>query len=133
MKRKGASIIFINDRNQVLLFLRDDKPEIPYPNMWDVPGGHVEKDETPRECIIREMKEEIDIELKQFQFFKSYDFPDREEHMFWKKENLSINTIHLTEGQCMKWFTRQDARQTELACGFNQIVEEFFMYFLNRL
>jgi hypothetical protein len=35
-KRKGTSIIFVNDKKQVLLLLRDDKPGIPYPNMWDV-------------------------------------------------------------------------------------------------
>ncbi|GMQ79629.1 MAG: hypothetical protein BMS9Abin03_055 [Thermodesulfobacteriota bacterium] len=43
MKRKGTSIIFVNDKKQVLLLLRDDKPGIPYPNMWDVPGGHVDE------------------------------------------------------------------------------------------
>jgi hypothetical protein len=36
MKRKGTSIIFVNDQKQILLLLRDDKPGIPYPNMWDV-------------------------------------------------------------------------------------------------
>jgi 8-oxo-dGTP diphosphatase len=59
MKRLGVSIIFVNDENKVLLFLRDDKPDLPYRNMWDVPGGHVEPDETPEECIVREMKEEM--------------------------------------------------------------------------
>jgi len=37
MKRKGTSIIFVNDKKQILLLLRDDMPGIPYPtNMWDV-------------------------------------------------------------------------------------------------
>ena len=30
------------------------------------------------------------------------------------------------EGQRLKWFTRQEAAETELAYGFNEIVEEFF-------
>ncbi len=47
MKRSGASIIFTNRRDEVLLLLRDDKPDIPYPNMWDLPGGHVDNGETP--------------------------------------------------------------------------------------
>lgn len=126
MKRKGASMIFINDHDRVLLFLRDDTPLIPFPNMWDVPGGHVEQNETPHECIIREMKEEMGVELTLFHFFKSFDFPDREEHIFWKRENIDIPTIHLTEGQMLKWFSREEAKKTELACGFNQVLEEFF-------
>jgi 8-oxo-dGTP diphosphatase len=62
MKRKGSSIIFINDTEQILLFLRDNIPDLPYPNMWDVPGGHVEANESPEKCIIREMKEEMDLD-----------------------------------------------------------------------
>ncbi len=30
----------------------------PYPGMWDVPGGKLEANETPREGVIRELKEE---------------------------------------------------------------------------
>ncbi len=126
MKRKGASIIFINDKSHVLLFLRDDIPDIPYPNMWDVPGGHVEEDETPKQCIVREMKEEMELDLNNFHFFSAIDFPDRIEHVFWKKENLNIHEINLTEGQCLKWFTHDEVKNTELALGFNQIVESFF-------
>lgn len=31
------------------------------------------------------------------------------------------------EGQRLKWFTQQEAANTELAYGFNEIVEEFFV------
>ena len=59
-KKRGVSIIFINPSGQILLFLRDQKNDIPYPNYWDVLGGNVEDEETPQQCILREMKEEID-------------------------------------------------------------------------
>lgn len=126
MKRLGTSIIFVNDKQQVLLFLRDDKQGIPYHNMWDVPGGHVEENETPEECIIREMKEEMGLDLKDFQLFCKKEFDDRIEYTFWKKQNLDINKITLLEGQCLKWFTQQEAASTKLAYGFNEIVEEFY-------
>ncbi|MCK5542139.1 MAG: NUDIX hydrolase [Desulfobacterales bacterium] len=126
MKRKGCSIIFLNDHRQILLFLRDDKPSIPYPNMWDIPGGHVEKGESPGECIVREMKEEMDLDLKNYLEFKIVEFADRIEYIFWKKVNLDISEIKLTEGQCLKWFTEDDVKNTNLACGFNQVALEFF-------
>ncbi len=126
MKRQGTSIIFVNDKNQILLFLRDDKLDIIYPNMWDVPGGHVEPDETPEECIIREMKEEMDIDLKDFHLLCVKEFDDRIEYTYWKHANLNIDEINLMEGQCLKWFTREQAKNTELAYGFNEIVEEFY-------
>jgi len=126
MKRLGASIIFISNKQQILLFLRDDKDGLPYPNMWDVPGGHVEDDETPEDCIIREMREEMDLELHDFQLFCKKEFDDRVEYTYWKRANLEISEIELMEGQRLKWFSREEAAHTELAYGFNEIVEEFF-------
>lgn len=126
MKRKGCSIIFFNHNKEVLLFLRDDIPEIPYPNMWDLPGGHVESDETPEECIVREMNEEINYHLENFSLFKIYDFDDREEHVFLKCENFEISDMVLYEGQCLKWFDRKMSSQTQLACGFNKVLNDFF-------
>jgi len=126
MKRKGTSIIFVNDQQQVLLFLRDDKPTIPYPNTWDVPGGHMDAGETPEACIIREMKEEMGLTLKEFERFSVMEFTDRKEYTFWKQANLDIEKIDLQEGQGLRWFTELEAKNTKLAYGFNEIIEDFF-------
>jgi 8-oxo-dGTP diphosphatase len=126
MKRKGSSILFVNDLHEVLLFLRDDKPDIPFPNQWDVPGGHVEIGETPEECIVREMKEEMGLELDGFRLFCVRDFQDRVEYTYWKRAELNIDEITLTEGQRLRWFTQEESQRTVLACGFNKIVEDFF-------
>ena len=125
MKRKGTSIIFVNDKRQILLFLRDDKPGLPYRNMWDVPGGHVDDGETPEQCIVREMKEEMGLTLKQFKLFSVREFDDRIEYTFWEKANLDIEKINLHEGQKLKWFTEVEAKNTKLAYGFNEIVDDF--------
>ena len=124
--QKGTSILFINDRLEVLLLLRDNIPTIPYPNMWDLPGGHVEADETPEECIKREMAEEMGIDLENFHFFSAVAFSDRMEYVFWKQENLNIETICLTEGQKLRWFKESEIREMKLACCFNAVVEAFF-------
>jgi len=128
-KRKGTSIIFVNDKKQILLLLRDDKPGIPYPNMWDIPGGHVDDGETPEQCIVREMKEEMDLNLEEFQLLSVMEFIDRVEYTFWKKANLDIQSINLHEGQQLKWFTEFEAKNTKLAYGFNEIVDDFFKRF----
>ncbi len=126
MKRKGSSIIFVNHKQEILLFLRDDKLGLPYANMWDVLGGHVESDETPRKCIIREMKEEIGLELADFQLLCEKEFDDRIEFTYWKFWDVEITDITLMEGQRLKWFTKNEIAKTTLAYGFNEIIEVFF-------
>ena len=59
-------------RSRFCCLLRDDKPGIPYPNMWDIPGGHAEYGETPEQCIVREMKEEMDLNLEEIRVVLSY-------------------------------------------------------------
>jgi 8-oxo-dGTP diphosphatase len=126
MKRDGSSILFVNEQRQILLFLRDDLPHIPYPNTWDVPGGHVEEGETAAQCIVREMKEEMGLDLAGFELFSVKEFSDRIEHTFWKAADLNIDEISLQEGQCLKWFSEKEAEATPLAYGFNEIVAGFY-------
>ena len=126
MKPRGTSLIFFNDREQVLLFLRDDKPGIPCPNMWDLPGGHVEAGETPRECILREMREEIGRDIEGIEPFSVVEFEDRTEYVFWKRMNLDVDGIRLTEGQRLRWFSRDEVEGTPLAFGFNAILASFY-------
>ena len=51
--------------DSVLTILRDDKPSIPWPNMWELPGGGREGDESPFECVAREVYEEVGIHLNE--------------------------------------------------------------------
>ena len=56
----GCKIALICD-GQILTILRDDKETIPYPNMWDLPGGGIEHFETIQEALTRELTEEIGV------------------------------------------------------------------------
>ena len=58
----GCKIALICD-GQILTILRDDKEDIPWPNMWELPGGGREGNETPFECVAREVYEELSIQL----------------------------------------------------------------------
>lgn len=126
VKRSGASIIFVNPRGEVLLFLRDDKPEIPYPDMWDLPGGHVEEGETPEACIVREMLEEIETDVAGCAFVRMYDFPDRYEHIFLMPLDRDAADIPLHEGQRLRWFARHELPGLPIAYGFDQVLDDFF-------
>lgn len=42
---------------------RDDRPGLPWPGLWDLPGGGREGDETPEACLLRELSEEFGLSL----------------------------------------------------------------------
>lgn len=54
-----AAVIVHNGK--VLLTKR--KADVPYPLLWEFPGGKVEPGEDPRDCIVREIREELAIEV----------------------------------------------------------------------
>lgn len=47
--------------DQIITLLRDDRPDIPYPGYWDLPGGGRETGETPVQCMQRETREEVGL------------------------------------------------------------------------
>ena len=72
----GSKIaLFCGDK--LLTILRDDKPTIPWPNMWELPGGGREGDESSFECVAREVYEELGIHLT-------------EDYLLWSKVYPSI-------------------------------------------
>ena len=70
----GCKITLICE-GQILTILRDDKETIPYPNMWDLPGGGREGNETPFECVAREVYEELNIQLSKEEVIWSEIYP----------------------------------------------------------
>ena len=56
-----ALIGLINENNEVLISLRENRTQ--YNNLWEFPGGKVEKDETVSNALEREIREELNIDI----------------------------------------------------------------------
>ncbi len=123
----GAGIILLNSNNQVLLLLRDDKVDIPFPNMWDIPGGKIEIGETPENAIRREMTEELGIDnLGEINLFKIFTTENLTDFVFWKRMDLNPSEIDLKEGQRIEYFSLDRIRKTKLAFNYNEVLESFY-------
>ena len=64
MEFSGCKIALISD-DKLLTILRDDISTIPWPNMWELLGGGREDEETPFECVQREVFEELGLKLEE--------------------------------------------------------------------
>jgi 8-oxo-dGTP diphosphatase len=64
MSKLGGSKAVLQSGGKFIIIQRDNKPGLAYANMWDFPGGRRERNETPLECLIREVREELSIQVK---------------------------------------------------------------------
>jgi len=128
--QKIAAIILENDNGDFLLALRDNKSWIPFPNHWDLIGGHVEEGETPEEALVREYKEELGLELKEYKFYKEFlclkgDAFENIKYIYTGKINLPLEEITLYEGQYARYFTKEEIPATKFANIIKSIVIEY--------
>ena len=128
--KKIAAIIFENENGEILLYLRDNKPGIPFPQHWDLIGGHVEVGETPEEALVREVKEELDIELKEYEFFKKYECNEGDaypniKYIYTGKINIPIENITLLEGDRPQYFHYDEIPGVKFANILKSVVMDY--------
>lgn len=125
-KPTGAGIILLNSLSQILLILRDNTADIPYPNTWDLPGGHLEEGESPEQAIRREMKEELELDLGDILLFREYHHESYDEYVYLKKIDLDPAIIPLHEGQQIRYFGPDEIFQLPLAYSYRSVLKDFF-------
>ncbi|MFC0469281.1 (deoxy)nucleoside triphosphate pyrophosphohydrolase [Halalkalibacter kiskunsagensis] len=79
---KVVAAIIENNQDEILCALRS--PDMSIPNMWEFPGGKVEKDEDIYTAIKREINEELQCQIETLDFFNDHT------HEY---ENFTINLI----------------------------------------
>lgn len=125
-----AQVILENPNGEVLMYLRDNNPNIPFPHHWDLIGGHVEENETVEQGLVRETKEELGIQLIGFKFWRSYvclegDVYPNIKYIFKAPINLSIEEITLLEGERVQYFKLEEIEGLKLANIFGTIMGDY--------
>lgn len=108
MARKPGSKAIVVHGDKICLVLRDNNPNIAYPNVWNTPGGGIDEGETPREAMIRELKEEINLDATEIIDLGTTTYSDGSlvYRFFIPVTDEQFQNIHLvSEGQRLDWFT----------------------------
>ena len=73
--------------------------------MWEFPGGKLEEGESPKECIKRELKEELNIDAEIGELFSSYtyNYPHVSYELFFFKVNSFFGEPVKSVHDMLKW------------------------------
>lgn len=82
---------------------------------WEFPGGKIEAGETPQEALKREIKEELDVDIKVHDLIDTveYDYPEFHLSMdcFWCE--IINGKLVLKEHQAARWLTKETINDVE--------------------
>jgi 8-oxo-dGTP diphosphatase len=134
-----TTLCYIEKDDSYLMLHRIKKKIDVNKGKWIGVGGHFEKDESPDECLLREVKEETGLKLLSYKCRGLVTFISDE----WESEYMFLYTADKFEGEMiacnegeLKWVKKEDVLSLNLWEGdkiFLKLLEEREDYFSLKL
>src|SRR5690606_20698506 len=95
------------------------------PLKWEFPGGKVEPGEDEAEAIVREIREELDLEIEVVARLDpvEYDYPDFRIRLIPFTARLTGGSLRLAEHTDARWVSTAELKQLDWAPADLPIVE----------
>lgn len=146
MKQKSplTTLCYIEQKEQYLMLHRTKKEHDVNKDKWIGVGGHFEKDESPEECLLREVKEETGLTLTSYRFRGIVTFvfstanqriQDTEYMCLYTADGFEGTLTSCTEGN-LEWVAKKDLSALHLWEGdkiFFRLLEENLPFFSLKL
>tara|TARA_B110001452_G_scaffold49016_1_gene37432 strand:+ start:434 stop:829 length:396 start_codon:yes stop_codon:yes gene_type:complete len=125
MKKVNVAVaVIVNPQQQILLALRHQ--HLHQGGKWEFPGGKIEAGETVQQAIIREIYEEVSLNIQSTvpMMMLEHDYGDKLVylHVHWVKEFSGDATG--VEGQEIKWVDVSELSEFEFPAANKPILEE---------
>lgn len=139
MKSQLTTLCYIEKNNSYLMLHRVTKKNDINHDKWIGVGGHFEFQESPEECLLREVKEETGLTLVSYQFRGIVTFisdDDEAEYMcLYTSNNFTGNLTDCDEGK-LEWIPFEKIEDLELWEGdkiFLRLLKENAPFFSLKL
>lgn len=128
---EGSVVILVNADGCIAMQLRDNKPGLPAANKWGLFGGLIDSGETPIEVALREIQEELSIDLNphRLSLYRKHYIPEQNltTWVFHYLVDGELENVILHEGQMWDFLCEDDPRALEIGLHHQEIVRDFWM------
>lgn len=118
-----VAAVIRDKENKVLITRRNLKKS--QGGLWEFPGGKIEANETKEDAIIREIKEELDIDIKVKCYIaeKEFVYPDKIINLIALECVKVKGEIKLLEHEDYKWVANTELEQFDFSPADEFIVD----------
>ncbi len=129
MKTKKVSVIIFYKKGIILL--QDRRNISKHGEEYGFFGGHIEPNETPEQALLREIKEELNFEIKNYKFFKNYKQTISElglevERWVYLSSMPDIKKLKVSEGK-PKLIKFKDSFNLKMVPGDVELLKEIYL------
>lgn len=119
-----VAAVIKDDSGKILITQRNLKKS--QGGLWEFPGGKIEPNETKEQAIIREIKEEltIDINVKNYIDEKIFTYPEKDINLIAIECSIINGNIELLEHEDYRWVSSSELENFEFAPADMFIVEK---------
>jgi mutator protein MutT len=131
MEEHRCALIIFHDKKKILL--QDRRLISKRGEEWGFFGGHIEKGETPEQALIRETKEELSYQLKNYKLFKEIKLQPhlnvKVHYYVYLAPMPPFSDLKQLEGHDMKLFTIKEAKKLKMVKGDDIVLDDLEKYF----
>ena len=118
----GAALIFRDGR--LLIAQRHAKSHLG--GLWEFPGGKREVGETFEQCLVREIREELGVEISVGELFEeiAHVYPEKSVHLKFFICTLLSGEPQPLDCAALKWVTKTELADFEFPAADAQLLEK---------
>ena len=101
-----------------------------FKDKWEFPGGKLEKGESGEDCIVREIKEELDADIKVIRFLNTIEYTYPAFHLIMHNYICELKNSHLSllEHEAAKFVNITDLNKIDFLPADLLILEDLIKY-----